>query len=192
MSSWKFCLHFILLFSKPVLCHISASSSCHFQFSSVMKEKFWGKEYVAEKVARKILITLCRTIFHEGTSPTIDRSNFKCTRQIRRARTRQTVGLENKKKILTALTLLTNLHDIYCYARSQIFRMTGDRFTLSSSEEYRTQVYSAQCPDHRVHTEWQLPLSGIHSIMMEKFAQPDVRGVHVPFNISTITYKVVV
>ncbi len=24
---------------------------------------------------------------------------------------------------------------------------------------------------HRVHTEWQRPLSGVHSIMMEKLAQ---------------------
>ncbi len=24
---------------------------------------------------------------------------------------------------------------------------------------------------HRVHTEWQRPLSGVHSIIMEKFAQ---------------------
>ncbi len=26
--------------------------------------------------------------------------------------------------------------------------------------------------DHRVHTEWQWPLPGVHSIMMEKSAQP--------------------
>jgi hypothetical protein len=26
--------------------------------------------------------------------------------------------------------------------------------------------------DHRVHTEWQWPLSGVHSIMMVKSAQP--------------------
>jgi hypothetical protein len=25
--------------------------------------------------------------------------------------------------------------------------------------------------DHRIPTEWQRPLSGVHSIMMEKFAQ---------------------
>ncbi len=33
---------------------------------------------------------------------------------------------------------------------------------------------------HRVHTEWQLPLSGVHSIMMEKLAQPGEgwQGVH--------------
>jgi hypothetical protein len=30
---------------------------------------------------------------------------------------------------------------------------------------------------HRVHTEWQLPLSGVHSIIMEKSGQPGERGV---------------
>ncbi len=48
--------------------------------------------------------------------------------------------------------------------------------------------------DHIVHTEWQLPLSCIHSITMEKSAQPgDGGGARpLPFTISTITYKVVV
>ncbi len=36
------------------------------------------------------------------------------------------------------------------------------------------------CPNHRAHTEWQLPLSGVYSIMMEKLAQPG-------FTLSTIT-----
>ncbi len=47
---------------------------------------------------------------------------------------------------------------------------------------------------HRVHTEWQLSLSGVHSIMMEKLAQPgEGKGVQATlFIISTITYKVVV
>jgi hypothetical protein len=32
---------------------------------------------------------------------------------------------------------------------------------------------------HRVHTEWQRPLTGVHSIMMEKLAQADEgRGVY--------------
>jgi hypothetical protein len=43
---------------------------------------------------------------------------------------------------------------------------------------------------HRVHTEWQWPLFGVHSIMMEKSAQPGARPP--PFTISTITYKIVV
>jgi hypothetical protein len=29
---------------------------------------------------------------------------------------------------------------------------------------------------HRLHTEWQWPLSGVHSIMREKSAQPGVGG----------------
>ncbi len=47
--------------------------------------------------------------------------------------------------------------------------------------------------DHTVHTEWQLPLSGVHSIMMEKLAQSSEGGGArpSPFTISTITYKVV-
>jgi hypothetical protein len=52
-------------------------------------------------------------------------------------------------------------------------------------------------PHHRVHTEWQRPLSGVHSIMMEKFAQDGEcgggGGACPPlFSISTIHYKVVV
>jgi hypothetical protein len=52
---------------------------------------------------------------------------------------------------------------------------------------------------HRVHAEWQRPLSGVHSIMMEKLAQAGEGGgvhAHPPprptFTISTITSKVVV
>ncbi len=45
-----------------------------------------------------------------------------------------------------------------------------------------------------IHTEWQLPLSGVHSIMMEKLCLPGEGGwcTPTPFTISTITYKVVV
>jgi hypothetical protein len=54
--------------------------------------------------------------------------------------------------------------------------------------------------DHRVHTERQLPISGVHSITMEKSAQAGEGGrgggscpTHVPpFTLLTITYKVVV
>jgi hypothetical protein len=47
---------------------------------------------------------------------------------------------------------------------------------------------------HRVHTEWQLPVSGVHSIMMEKLAQPgDGAGARPPpYTLSTITHKVAV
>ncbi len=51
------------------------------------------------------------------------------------------------------------------------------------------------CLIHWVHTEWQLPLSGVHSIMMEKSAQPGKEGggaLPPPFTISAITCKVAV
>jgi len=46
--------------------------------------------------------------------------------------------------------------------------------------------------DHRVHKEWQLPLSSVHSIMMENLAQPGEGGGArpSPFTISSITCKV--
>ncbi len=49
------------------------------------------------------------------------------------------------------------------------------------------------CVYHRVHTEWQLPLSGVHPIMMEKFARPGEGGGALPphFTLSTITGKIV-
>ncbi len=48
---------------------------------------------------------------------------------------------------------------------------------------------------HRVHTEWQPLLSGVHPIMMEKFAKAGEGGgvhAHPPFIIVTIRYKVAV
>jgi hypothetical protein len=49
--------------------------------------------------------------------------------------------------------------------------------------------------EHRVHTEWQLPVSGVHSIIrVEKLAQPGEGGGArpPPFTLVTITYKVAV
>jgi hypothetical protein len=48
--------------------------------------------------------------------------------------------------------------------------------------------------DHRVHTEWQRPLSGVHSIMMENLPRlVRVGGARPPsFTIFTIPYKVAV
>jgi hypothetical protein len=48
--------------------------------------------------------------------------------------------------------------------------------------------------EHRVHTEWQRPLSCLRSIMMEKLAQTDEGGGArpTPFTIVTITNKVAV
>jgi hypothetical protein len=44
-----------------------------------------------------------------------------------------------------------------------------------------------------VHIEWHLPLSGVHSMMMEKLAQPGGGCMPTPpHSIYTITYKVVV
>jgi hypothetical protein len=34
------------------------------------------------------------------------------------------------------------------------------------------QIHCLTVTPHRVHTEWQWPLSGVHSTMMEKLAQP--------------------
>ncbi len=50
------------------------------------------------------------------------------------------------------------------------------------------------CCRHRVHTEWQWPLFGTHSIMMVKSAQPGEGGSArpPPFALSTIMTKVVV
>jgi hypothetical protein len=49
---------------------------------------------------------------------------------------------------------------------------------------------------HRVHTEWQRPLSGVHSIMMEKLSQAGEGGGGgarpPPFTIFTITNKIAV
>ncbi len=47
---------------------------------------------------------------------------------------------------------------------------------------------------HRVHRQWQWPLTGVHSFMMEKSAEPgEGRGARPPpFTLSTITSKVVV
>ncbi len=48
--------------------------------------------------------------------------------------------------------------------------------------------------DQKVHTEWQRPLSGLKSIMMEKLAQASEGGGArpPPFTILPVTYKVAV
>jgi hypothetical protein len=50
------------------------------------------------------------------------------------------------------------------------------------------------CAHHRVHTERQLPISGVHPIMMEKSALAGGDGgcTPTPFHSITITYKVAV
>ncbi len=59
---------------------------------------------------------------------------------------------------------------------------------------YWSGAFSSLCWEHRVHTEWQRPLSGVHSIMMEKLAQPGVEVggcTPTPVHYLTITYQVV-
>jgi hypothetical protein len=69
----------------------------------------------------------------------------------------------------------------------------GHNFS-NSKRLSRLNIGANSLYDHRVHTEWQLPLSSVHSIMMEKLSQPGEGGgcSPPPFTISTITYKVVV
>ncbi len=40
------------------------------------------------------------------------------------------------------------------------------------------QHASSMSSSHRIHTNWQRPLSGVHSVMMEKLSQPGEGGVH--------------
>ncbi len=54
------------------------------------------------------------------------------------------------------------------------------------------RVINIPCDHHRVHTERQLPISGVHHIMMEKSALAGGGGgcTPTPFHSITITYKV--
>jgi hypothetical protein len=55
-----------------------------------------------------------------------------------------------------------------------------------------TMSFEVQSSDLRVHTEWRLPISGVHPIMMEKSALAgEGEGcTATPFQSITITYKV--
>jgi hypothetical protein len=44
--------------------------------------------------------------------------------------------------------------------------------------------------NHRVHTAWHLPLSGVQSIMMEKLAQPGEGGGCTPFPFHCVYHHV--
>ncbi len=78
------------------------------------------------------------------------------------------------------------------------FRINGNAFMLASPQIHSSQKgnrVKERKKREGAYTEWQRPLSGIHSIMMEKLTQAgEVRGVArpSPFTISTLTYKVVV
>ncbi len=50
-----------------------------------------------------------------------------------------------------------------------------NKIFLMYKEIQKRSVAKSYITDHRVHTEWQWPLSGLHSIMMEKLAQ-SVKG----------------
>jgi hypothetical protein len=58
--------------------------------------------------------------------------------------------------------------------------------------KYDSTIYTkADIADHRVHTEWQSPISGVHSIMMEKSALAGEGGgctptPHPPESIATL------
>jgi hypothetical protein len=65
----------------------------------------------------------------------------------------------------------------------QILRLEEYSTTLQQQVQYNV-VY-------RGHTKWQRPLSGVHSIIMEKFSHAGCARVP-PFAIFTITYKVAV
>jgi hypothetical protein len=57
----------------------------------------------------------------------------------------------------------------YCSKESAVFCLTTEAESNPIYERF----------SHRAHTERQLPLFGVHSITMEKLAQPDLRwGVH--------------
>ncbi len=51
-------------------------------------------------------------------------------------------------------------------------RGKGRAACLTEDSAYTIESRCKQCLAHRVHTEWQWPLSGDHSIMMVKSAQP--------------------
>ncbi len=72
----------------------------------------------------------------------------------------------------------------FCCKVSAVFGLTTKKQKAIQYERY----------SHSAHTERQLPLSGVHSIMMEKLAQSgEGEGARPPpSTISTITYKVVV
>jgi hypothetical protein len=65
----------------------------------------------------------------------------------------------------------------------------NDKSLDSSFSDFHQE--SICIPNHRVHTEWQLAISGVHSIMMEKSALAGEDGGARPpsFTQVTITYK---
>ncbi len=60
-----------------------------------------------------------------------------------------------------------------------LFLLPTIRAEITSQLKVRGPAGS-DCLAHRVYTEWQPPLSGVHSIMMEKLAQVCGYGVCTP------------
>ncbi len=63
----------------------------------------------------------------------------------------------------------------------EIFRAHTFQWPLKWICPHQNHVHSCKCNSlwQRVHTEWQWPLSGVPSIMIDKLSQPgDVRGMH--------------
>jgi hypothetical protein len=82
-----------------------------------------------------------------------------------------------------------------CNSRSALTSHFKNILITKRGVLYTTLRLSCMGPDHRVHTEWQWPLSCVYSIMMEKSAQPDEGGRCTPTPFQSIyhhIYKVVV
>jgi hypothetical protein len=58
------------------------------------------------------------------------------------------------------------------------------------NKEFLTVLFSQECTEDRVHTEWQWPLSGVHPIMMVKSAQPGGGGGCTPTPFHSIYHHV--
>ncbi len=187
----KICILCIILFSKSILCRISASSSCNsFPIQLSYQRKILGERMCCLKGGKESKITLRRTIFTWSFFNVRDRLG-----QLHYNHLANIWFGKQKEKSPNYNYCLCSLFYLLFTVIPRAKYLGWQPIGLPRVALRKTGIhYSAQCPDHRVHTEWQLPLSSIHSIMMEKFAQPgeggDVR--RAPFTISTITYKVVV
>ncbi len=86
---------------------------------------------------------------------------------------------------------------IYCRGRDWLNCIEGLHSMLHRPFGYTVYMQDnkhAYALNHRVRTEWQLPIYGVHSIMMEKSALAGEGGgcTPTPFHSVTITYKVAV
>jgi hypothetical protein len=72
-----------------------------------------------------------------------------------------------------------------CYNKQ---KSSQSLFGSYRNTKYDSTYTNANIADHRVHTEWQLPISGVHSIMIEKSALAGEGGgcTPAPFNSESI------